>query len=253
MPILRGALFEKIETFQNLLVSYATGGQVTEEEFKCARDELLDEPGVKEKLPRFVRTVRDLKQFWAHIKQKSPGYQGRREYLWSEFRPLLEELENETEIEAPSDSRVMETLERLNSDTVHQAWRDALQRREDDPDGAITSARTLLETVCKHIMDNVGIPYEDRFDLPKLYRLTAKALSLAPSQQTETILRQITGGCTAVVEGIGAMRNALGDAHGKGQSSAIPQNRHAELAVNLAGSLAVFLVQTWEEASNGAI
>jgi hypothetical protein len=98
----------------------------------------------------------------------------------------------------------------LNFDTLHQAWRDALQRRVDDPDGGITSARTLLETVCKHILDAVGVPYEDRFDLPKVYRLTAETVGLAPSQQTEALLRQVTGGCTAAVEGIGGMRKALG-------------------------------------------
>lgn len=116
----------------------------------------------------------------------------------------------------------------------------------DDPDGAITSARALIESVCKHILDEAGVPYEDKFDIPKLYRVTAEELNLAPSQQTEAILRQVTGGCSAVVEGIGAMRNALGDAHGKGQSSARPESRHAELAVNLAGSLALFLIETWE-------
>jgi hypothetical protein len=60
-------------------------------------------------------------------------------------------------------------------------------------------------------------------------------------------LKQVLGGCTAVVEGIGAMRNALGDAHGKGKSSVIPGAWHAELAVNLAGASAIFLIETWEE------
>jgi hypothetical protein len=43
------------------------------------------------------------------------------------------------------------------------------------------------------------------------------------------------------------MRNALGDAHGKGKSSVIPGAWHAELAVNLAGASAIFLIETWEE------
>jgi hypothetical protein len=246
METSKNDLIEKIESFRNLLISYATGGPVTEREFKYAREELLAESGLAQRLPRFVRTVRDLKQFWSHIKQISATYQGRRDYLYSEFAPLLMEFEGKTQ--SPSDTRVVETLDILNSDTVHQAWRDALERRVDDADGAITSARTLLETVCRHILDKVGVDYENESDLPKLYRLTAKALSLAPSQQTEGILRQVAGGCTAVVEGIGALRNALGDAHGKGQSAAKPELRHAELTVNLAGALAVFLVQTWEGA-----
>jgi len=237
-------LLEKIETFQNLLLSYATGGQVTEEEFEYRRTELLNESGLKARLPRFVRTCRDLRQFWAFIKQKSPTYQGRREYLWGEFNPLLEELEGK--FDAPSDKRVTEAVAVFDSDSVHETWRDALSRRIDDPDGAITSARTLLESICKHILDETGITYENRFDLPKLYKLTADTLELGPSQQTESILRQITGGCSAVVGGIGAMRNVLGDAHGKGPSTSKPEPRHAELAVNLAGALAIFLVETWE-------
>lgn len=244
-------LLEKVETFQNLLVSYATGGQVAEEEFVALRTELLNDSQLKKRLPRFVRTCRDLKQFWALIKSKSPTYQGRREYLWGEFAPLLDELENHSE--APSDALVAEAVRAFNSDGIHEAWRDALNRRIDDPDGAITSARTLLESVCKHILDEAGVIYEDAFDLSNLYKLTAKTLHLAPSQQTEPILRQVTGGCSTIVHGIGAMRNALGDAHGKGKTTAKPETRHAELAVNLAGALAVFLIETWESAKGGTV
>ena len=235
---------EMVETFQNLLISYATGGQVTDSDFKSLRNKLLNESDLKDKLPRFVRTCSDLKQFWAFIKQQSSNYQGRREFLWNEFKPILQSLEFKTE--SPSDIRISETIRILNSDSVHEAWRDSLQRRIDDPDGAITSARTLLESVCKHILEHLDVDYDDKMDLPKLYKLTAEQLNLAPSQQTEAILRQVTGGCTTVIEGIGAMRNALGDAHGKGQSSAKPEIRHAELAVNLAGSLALFLIETLE-------
>lgn len=246
-----GELVEKVGTFQNLLISYATGGQVVEDEFKSLRTELLSEPSLRDRLPRFVRTCRELKQFWALIKRKSSSYQGRRDYLWDEFSPILKELEGKTG--SPADSRLTQSIGDFSSDAVHEAWRNALERRMDDPDGAITAARTLLESTCKHILDEASVAYEDRFDLPRLYKLTAEALSLAPSQQTEPILRQVTGGCSAVVEGIGAMRNVLGDAHGKGQSSAKPLLRHAELAVNLAGALAVFLIETWQSTKSATI
>jgi hypothetical protein len=38
----------------------------------------------------------------------------------------------------------------------------------------------------------------------------------------------------------------LGDAHSQGPMRAKPLPRHAELAVNLAGTMATFLVATWE-------
>ena len=52
--------------------------------------------------------------------------------------------------------------------------------------------------------------------------------------------------CTSVVEGLGALRNRLSDAHGQGKSGVKPASRHAELAVNLAGALAVFMLATRE-------
>lgn len=47
------------------------------------------------------------------------------------------------------------------------------------------------------------------------------------------------------MQGIGTLRNRLGDPHGKGRNPVRPQPRHAALAVNLAGTMAAFLVATW--------
>ena len=237
-------LFEKVETLQNLLVSHATGETGDGDEYRQLRTELLREPLVKDRLPPLVRRHRDLGQFWQFIKGKFPSYRERREYLWEEFRPALELLEQRSD--APVDRSVVSAIQTLSSETVHSAWLRAMERRSDDPEAALTAARTLLETVCKHILDDRNVSYSDEVDLPRLYRLTAESLSIAPSQHTERVFKQILGGCTAVVEGLGSLRNKLGDAHGKGRLPVRPSPRHAELAVNLAGAMATFLVATWE-------
>lgn len=147
---------------------------------------------------------------------------------------------------SPADPSISALLAQFDQEHVAAAWTKALERRTVDPEGAITAARTLMETVCKHILDDCGIVYQSDADLPKLYRLTAEQLKLAPNQHSEQIFRQILGGCTSVVEGLGAMRNRLSDAHGQGRQPSKPAPRHAELAVNLAGSMAVFLIATFE-------
>jgi hypothetical protein len=38
----------------------------------------------------------------------------------------------------------------------------------------------------------------------------------------------------------------MGDAHGKGRAGVKPDQLHAELAVYLAGTVAIFLVGQWE-------
>jgi hypothetical protein len=239
-------LSEKVEALQNMLVSLATGGQVTNEEYKALRNDLLDNPIVKDRLPRFVRTCRDSTQFWQFIQPKFPTYRERRAYLWSEFRPILDALESEIKGGSPSDSNVSETFQNLNSDIIHEAWRRALERRLDDPEGAITAARSLLETVCKHILDDQKIQYDKEASLPNLYHLTASTLNLAPGQQAQELMKKVLGNVTAVVDGLGALRNILGDAHGKSMNSPKPEAHHAELAVNLSGAIASFLINTWE-------
>jgi len=165
--------------------------------------------------------------------------------LYNEYQDVIKRLEREHH--RPFDRDVANAIERFDALYVAEVWQEALERRISNPEAAITSARNLLESVCKHILDDSQIPYEESFDLPKLYRLTAEQLALAPSQYTEQIFKQILGGCQTVVEGLGSIRNKLGDAHGKGRKPVRAAPRHAELAVNLAGSMAKFLIHTWED------
>jgi hypothetical protein len=144
----------------------------------------------------------------------------------------------------PADELISETLLSFDESGVHHAWRKALDRRVSDPEGAITAAKTLVETACKHIIEEAGGTYGDNDDLPKLYATAAEHLNLAPSQHSETVFKSILGNCQSVVGNLAGLRNNLGDAHGQGRRSVRPQPRHAELAVNLAGSMAMFLVST---------
>lgn len=237
-------LLIQAELLQNMMIARATGGEVRPSDYTEARDALIREDRIQYLLPSFIHTARSPDQFWGFIKQKSEKYAGRREYIWDGFRPLIQHLERGGT--APADEVVSDVLEKFDAEHVQAAWSKSLQRRTTDPEGAITSARTLIEAVCKHILDTSGTHYEDKGDLPKLYKQTAELLNVAPSQHTEQVFKQILGGCTAVVEGLGTLRNRLSDAHGKGKAGAKPAARHAELAVNLSGALAMFLLSTWE-------
>lgn len=93
-------------------------------------------------------------------------------------------------------------------------------------------------TVCKHILDDLGVEYASGIDVPVC---TASAhLNLAPHQHSQEVFKKILGGCAAVVTSLSEVRNKLSDAHGKDRVAARPAPRHAELAVNLAGSMAAF-------------
>lgn len=147
---------------------------------------------------------------------------------------------------SPADASISATLSAFNPNDVHARWTAALERRVGEPQGAITLARTLLEDVCKWILTDASEPFNDNDELPVLYRKLAKVLKLAPDDHTEQVFKQILGSCQSVVESLGALRNKLGDAHSMGPKRARPLPRHAELAVNLSGAMATFLVSTWQ-------
>jgi len=238
---------DKVRQLQDIFIARATGGDRSDGEYRKLRLELLRDSAIRERLPQFVRNCDELSKFWGFIKAEFGTYQERRMFIWEEFGSLIASLEQNIIVAQPADDDIFAILINFDTEQVHIAWQKALERRNQDPEAAITMARTLIESVCKHILDEAGISHSDKDDLPKLYKETAKQLNLAPEQHQEEVFKQILGGCQTVIQGLGTLRNKLSDAHGKGKKAIKPSPRHAALAVNLAGSMAAFLVATWEE------
>ncbi|MCT4685408.1 MAG: abortive infection family protein [Roseicyclus sp.] len=235
---------EQALELKSLLVSLSTGGDFDSERYRELRFHLLDDPATRPRVPAFVSRHRDSAELWSYLKGVCSGkgaYEARRAHIREEFNGLLEHLESPA---VPVDAGVGKALVKYDADGVTQAWDRALMRRSYDPEGAITAARTFLEEVCQHILEDEGIEDYEKLDLPQLYSKTSSILKLAPSQHTEDIFRRILGGCQSVVESLGSLRNKASDAHGGGRRRVKPKARHAALAVNLAGSMAMFLIET---------
>lgn len=237
--------FDYALKLRSLISAHATGDPMNDIEFRLHRAEFLDDPDTKALLPRFVRDNVDGAGIWSYLKDFHTGsgaYAARRKHIAAQFQPLLAFL---SESGSPADAGITASLERYDADGVQHVWQKALQRRKSDPEGAITSARTLLEEVCKHILEDADSVSRDNWDLPKLYAEASKTMNLAPSQHTEDVFKRILGGCQNIVENLGGLRNKISDAHGGGRQKVKPAERHAALAVNLAGSMAMFLIETW--------
>lgn len=239
------SLLEQVYRLRSVLTARATGEGNDDTEYRGLRRQLVAAPGVRSRLPRFVVRSYTLGEFWNYIQPKFSRYRERRAHIAQEFEPLIAYLESGAT--TPLDEAITEALDSMDSTHVRRAWERALERRSEDPEGAITAARTLLETLCKHILDESPISYADDADLPKLFHTTLESLNIAPSQQTEPVFRRFLGNCESMVSSLASLRNRLSDAHGKGKDGASPAPYHAELAVNLAGAVATFLVAVWEE------
>lgn len=241
-------LFEQTDKIYEILIAVSTGKDyedpVTVYEFNVARESLMRNKSTNELLPEFVKTYRDLAAFWGFIKNEVKGYSDRRQYLGKAFSPLFEFVEK-NKLVSQSDEIIANSAE-VNGDYIRDIWDKALLRRSEDPEGAITLSRTLLEATCKRILDNQKILYEDDASLNQLYKITARFLNLAPSQHFEQQFKQILGGAESVVSGLGSLRNKISDSHAINVVHARPSSRHATLCVNLAGAMSEFLFATYE-------
>ena len=234
---------EQVLQLKNIMIARATNDHSSGDaaSYISLRRKLKRNQDVWTKLPRDVRTCSSLGQFWGSISSKYKSYNERKHYLQQEFQHLLAYLESDSA--SPVDDVVDDVLRDFSAEEVRRVWKKALERRDNDPEAAITSARSLVEAVCKHILDEAGVQYNSQDGLKMLYRKAAESMSLAPNHQSDQLFRQLLGACNTIVEGLYSIRNRFGDAHGQGSSAAAPSPRHAELAVNVAGSLAIFLVR----------
>ena len=237
-------LLEDIESIKHILMARATGERADEGKYQRLRNRLMNNTLVKDKLPSFVRSCESLHEFWTVIQDQIRTYAKRRTYIAEQFDEVVTFLEQQAA--ASGKEPFSPLLSTVDAPHVTAAWQAAQEKRESDPTAAITSARTLVEAVCKHILDGLKVSYSEKDDLTTMYRLTADALNLSPSQHTEPVFQQILGGCLDVVEGLGAMQERHTDTDGAEVKGFHPAPRHAELAVNLAGTMATFLLATWE-------
>lgn len=242
-------LYDDVENVFQILTKIATGGSYDDEQtsniYKEIRLRLIKNGRLDSLLPSFIKIYRDLPAFWGFIKNQEATYAARRSFLAEQFKSLFDYLEKDINIGVIDD--VVNQAAYISSEYVRDVWRKAIIRREQDPEGAITAARTLLEATCKYILGQSKISYNEKADLGDLYKLTAKQLKLAPDDYTEQVFKQILGSAASIVNGLGSLRNKISDAHAIANKRARPLPRHAMLCVNLAGSVAEFLIMTFEE------
>ena len=230
-PKIPDTSIEKALLMQKMLIAVAENGNLYENVYSLIRGEFINS-NAEFWLPEIIKICRDQGSVWGYLKKVSSGngsWGVRRDHIYDSFQPFLDHLEKGDH--SSSDENISESISSFDANGVHNAMQKALQRRQDDPEGAITAARTVLETVCKYILDETGVDYS-KDDLPKLYGKTAEALNLAPSQHTEKAFKAILGGGYTIVQNLGSLRNKVSDAHGQGKHPVKPLPRHETLAVN---------------------
>lgn len=116
--------------------------------------------------------------------------------------------------------------------------------QDEDYDGAITNARSLVEAVLAQIESDLdSSPSKYDGDLPKLYKRVQKLLKLDPARpDVDQSLKQVLSGLTSIVQGLSGLSNKMGDRHVRTYK---PSRHHAILVCNSAKSVCNFLFDTY--------
>jgi hypothetical protein len=151
---------------------------------------------------------------------------------WLLQMPKLEEIESSPDI--------TEIFEDSSLYDVQRLWTKAKARAINDPDGAITASKTMLESLCKLILSESNGTYTNKDDFSTLYRQAVGTLEFSPNAHTEPEYRKIMGACSQIINSISCIRNRESDSHASPQIADVIQ---AKFIVNIAGSIALFLVE----------
>ena len=118
---------------------------------------------------------------------------------------------------------------------------------ESVPDFAFDLSKTLVESVCKTVLADIGQPANPNWNTPKLVRETTNRLTLfshnhlIPEKARESVVKTV-GGMGQTIQGLCELRNNYGMAsHGRDAFSARLDLRQATLAAQAADTIVSFL------------
>lgn len=152
----------------------------------------------------------------------------------------------------PATALALPTTTLLEDRTALQDHLNAIHRTiSTDPASTIASAKELVETTLKLILDNRQVAYDNGDDLADLYKKVATELALTresvpDSAKGSAAAKKTLSGLHTAVFGLAELRNTIGRGHGRTTASPALE-RHARLAFNTAVAICEFLLDTWHD------
>lgn len=204
---------------------------------------------MKKEVPNGLKECRSVEEFIDFLSYDGSPYGENISYISSLFNPFIDYVEMKNievkiihiECIVPKELSYSHILEDIGK----------CENRIDSGDysGALTSAKSLIEGVCKEIIlqiegeEIVGSP-----NLPELFKRVRILLNLDPSNESiQKPLKQVVSGLIQVVHGLNEVRNKSGDSHTRKIN---PSLHHALLVVNSAKTVTNFLFHTYEYQRN---
>ena len=143
--------------------------------------------------------------------------------------------------------RIKAVAASLDSDNLYEDLRRLERVGDAEPGEAVGLAKEIVESCCKLILDDRGIQYDEKADIPKLLSLLRKEIKIMPDGINEKAraaneIREILTSLGKIAHALGPIRNAYGKGHGRGREFKGLEPRHARLAIGAASTFVDFVL-----------
>ncbi|UYV11953.1 MAG: abortive infection family protein [Phycisphaera sp.] len=124
------------------------------------------------------------------------------------------------------------------------------------PDFAFDLSKTLVESVCKTILADIGQPADPNWDCPRLLKETTNRLSLLPAEypnpaKPRESIEKTLRGLLQTIQGLCELRNNFGMAsHGRDGHGRRLDLRQATLAAQAADTIAAFIYRMHRDSAS---
>ena len=121
-----------------------------------------------------------------------------------------------------------------------------------NPTDAIGKAKELMESCCKTILDEMGMPWNNKDNFTQLCDEVLDKLQLTPKSFSDkspinASIKAVCGSLRGIVQKVTEIRNQYGSGHGKEAKFKGLEKRHAQLTIGCAITFCTFVWDTWEE------
>jgi hypothetical protein len=207
--------------------------------FSCDVGKIYREVGCDAPLPKI--TVQNWGRAGLHLEVDGIFCKIRRRYT------TLEDCRTCTLATAESTRQIVTSTRGLfESHGFYSAYQDLekarMAIRDGEFDRSITHSIACLESTCRIIHEELGEDLPQKKGLTDIWKSTRSILDLDGAAAGDTLAPLLNSLHGAVTQ-IGAMRNALSDAHGRGQLPSDVSEAMAELALNSAATVATFAIR----------
>jgi hypothetical protein len=129
-------------------------------------------------------------------------------------------------------TQIADHADKLDASNLHLQIQRIEEAIESDPELAIGTAKELVETTCKTILQERGMPFEKNWDMMRLVKEVRKVLILTPedipdSAKAAKTIKILLNNLATISQGLAELRNSYGTGHGKEGRKASLEPRHA--------------------------